>query len=263
MRNLLPNIRPLLLSFLSALILTFVALQQANGQQSARQSLDLKQLEFLQTEVRFSAGTFNLSTHNKAEADLQFLYSRDSWKPEVSLEHSGTDRLIIRQPEVKSITMNDEDRNEWDIKLPRKMVGELRIRMGAGEGNIDLGGARLERLELEAGAGDFNMNLASTAITELKVNVGVGSLKLDLTGQRSNNLVARINGGIGDLKLQLPSDVGVRIKVTGLGSVDNLGLKKEDGYYVNEAYGITPYSIEIIVNGGLGNVEMALEDGIY
>lgn len=252
-----------MLSFLGTLLLAFVAFQPARGQQSARQSLDLKQLKFLQTEIRFSAGRFNLSTHNKAEADLQFLYTRESWKPEVTLEQSGRNRLIIRQPEAKNINMKDEDRNEWDIKLPRKMVGELKIRMGAGEGNIDLGGAKLERLEVEAGAGDFNMNLANAAIAELKVNVGVGSLKLDLTGQRSNNLVARINGGIGDLKLQLPSDIGVRIKVSGLGGVDNLGLRKEDGYYVNEAYGKTAYSIEITVNGGLGNVEMALENATY
>lgn len=263
MKNFLQNVRPFLLSALCAFTLTLVAFQPAIAQQSASQSLDLKQIEFVEAEIRFNAGMLNLSTHNKAEADLQFLYSRESWKPEVSLEEGGRDRLFIRQPEVKNINMKDGDRNEWDIRLPRKMVGDLKIRMGAGEGNIDLGGSKLERLEMEAGAGEFNINLANTAIRELKMNVGVGSLKLDLSGQRSSNLIARINGGIGDLKLQLPNDTGVRVKVTGLGGVDNFGLHKEDGYYVNEAYGKTAYSIEIIVNGGLGNVEMALENSFY
>lgn len=263
MRNSLPNIHTLLSGILCTLGLALITLQPASGQQSYSQSLDLKQLKFLQSEIRMGAGKLHLSMHNHPEADLQFLYSRDNWRPEVSLEEGGRNRLYIRQPEGKSINMKDGDRNEWDLKLPQNMAGDLKIHMGAGEGHIDLNGSKLERLEMEAGAGDFNMRVANTAIAELKVNVGVGALKLDLTGERSNNLKVRINGGIGDLKLQLPADTGVRIKVSGLGGVDNLGLTKEDGYYVNEAYGKTVHAIEIIVNGGLGNVEMALENGQY
>lgn len=263
MRNLLPNLRSLLPAMLGALSLTLIALQPAAAQKSYQQSLDLKQLKFLQSEIRIGAGKLHLSMHNKSQADLQFLYSKDNWKPEVSLEEGGRNRLSIRQPEGKSFNMNDEDRNEWDLKLPRNMAGDLKIHMGAGEGHIDLNGSSLERLEMEAGAGDFNLRVANTTIEELKLNVGVGALKLDLTGERSNNLNVRINGGIGDLKLQLPADTGVRIKVSGLGGVDNLGFTKEDGYYVNEAYGKTAHSIEITVNGGLGNVEMALENGQF
>jgi hypothetical protein len=51
----------------------------------------------------------------------------------------------------------------------------------------------------------------------------------------------------------------VRVKVNGLGGVDNGGLKKKGGYYVNEAYGKTPHSLDITVNGGLGNLQLALE----
>lgn len=263
MRHSFTNTRTFITGLLGTFILALLAMQPAAAQQSFRQSLDLQQMKFLQSEIRLGAGVLNLTTHNKPEADLQFLYTRESWKPEVSLEEGGRNRLSIRQPEIKNLNMKDGDRNEWDLKLPREMVGDLKIKMGAGEGNIDLKGSKLERLEMEAGAGDFNMSLASSTIQELKLNVGVGALKLDLTGKHSNNLNVRINGGIGDLKLQLPKDTGVRIKVSGLGGVDNFGLSKEDGYYVNEAYGHSPYTIEITVNGGLGSVEMALENGTY
>lgn len=203
MRHSLIYTRTLLPGLLGTFILALLAMQPVTAQQSHRQSLDLKQMKFLQSEIRLGAGVLNLTTHNKPEADLQFLYTRESWKPEISLEEGSRNRLSIRQQEIRNLNMKDGDRNEWDLKLPCSMVGDLKIKMGAGEGNIDLKGSKLERLEMEAGAGDFNIGIANTTIQELKLNVGVGALKLDLTGKHSNNLSVRINGGIGDLKLQL------------------------------------------------------------
>jgi hypothetical protein len=87
----------------------------------------------------------------------------------------------------------------------------------------------------------------------------VGELTIDLGGSRTTGLQAGINGGVGDVKLVLPRKTGVRVKVSGLGGVDAAGLKKQGGYYINDAYGKTTHSVNINVNGGLGNLELALE----
>lgn len=243
-------------TLLWVMLFFLMALQPALGQQSLKSSIDLKDVNNLQSEIRINAGTLNLSTHNSSQADMRFVYTRDAWKPEVKVDQG---KLFIKQPEENSNNMKDKDRNEWDLVLPRAMGGDLKIRMGAGEANVDLEGAKLNRLDLAAGAGDFKVNLVNAAIEELEISAGVGALTLDLSGNRTKNLKATINGGIGDLKLLLPAETGVRVKVNGLGSVDKVGLTKENGYYVNEAYGNTPYSLEITVNGGLGSVDMALK----
>jgi hypothetical protein len=131
--------------------------------------------------------------------------------------------------------------------------------MGAGDGTVDLHGAKVRRLEMEAGAGSFKVNLANTSVASLKVNAGVGELILNLSGERTTNLQGTINGGIGDLNLVLPRKTGVRLKVNGLGSFDTAGFRKQGDYYVNDAYGKTPYSLDLTVSGGLGDLQVTLQ----
>lgn len=249
------KIRTILFSQLWALPLAIFSFQSVMAQESLVASVDLKSLNEVQTEIRMNAGTLQLSTHKKPKADMDFIYTRAAWKPEVKLDKG---MLLIRQPDEQSFNMKDKDRNEWDVKLPSSF-GDLTIKMGAGEGIIGLKEATLNRLEMAAGAGDFSVDLSDAAIKELEISAGVGALHLDLSGRKSSDLKASINGGIGDLTLLLPSDTGVRVKVNGLGSVDHPDLKKKNGYYVNDAYGNTPYSLNITVNGGLGSVDMILK----
>ena len=256
MRTSVKNFRTIGAKLLLLIPLTFISLQSASGQQTSIQSLKLKNERSVQTELKMNAGVLHLNTHSGPVADLKFVYSKESWKPEVNLERG---RLQIIQPNEKNLNMKDPDRNEWDVTLPRSMEGDLEIRLGAGEAILDLQDAKFNRLSMEAGAGNFEVNLAGSAVADLNISAGVGSLSLDLSGLRTSDLIATINGGIGDVDLSLPAEAGVRIKVNGLGSVDHPGLTKRDGYYVNDLYGKTNYSVEITVNGGLGSVQLALK----
>jgi hypothetical protein len=254
------NSRQSLLGLLCTFTLALFSTPVAFGQHNSSQSVDLKNLKSLQAEIQMNAGVLKITTQNPAKADSRFTYTREAWKPQVNFKTQGSQgNLTIKQPEEKNTNMQDKDRNEWEIKLPQAVPSHLKLRMGAGQGAIDLHGAKVESLELEAGAGEFRVNLANTSVSSLKINAGVGELFVDLTGNRTTDLQASLNGGIGDLNLVLPRKTGVRVKVNGLGSLDNQGLKKQGNYYVNDAYGKTPHSLEITVNGGLGSLELALE----
>lgn len=247
--------------------LVFIATPFALGQSPASQgtsgfqSVDVRN-ESLQVDIKMKAGILELGTHQAGKAEMAFDYSRNSWKPEVQMRSKGgSGFLSIEQPGEgsNSFSMDDDEQNTWKLKLPQAVPMDLEISLGAGESTLDLRGAKLNSLEMKAGAGDFDINLANTSVSELEISAGVGSLTLDLTGKRTTNLEASINGGIGDLKLLLPQEIGVRVKVNGLGGLDTEGFKKEGGYYVNEAYGKTSSSLEITVNGGLGNCTLAME----
>jgi predicted membrane protein len=82
-------------------------------------------------------------------------------------------------------------------------------------------------------------------------------LDLDLTGPRKTNLEGTIEGGVGQATVRLPKDVGVRVEATGgIGSVDFRGLKRDGGYYVNDAYGKSPASIDLTIHGGIGQINL-------
>jgi|GEM_PF-322116 len=244
-------------------LLLFLALAvtpAAFGQKTSSQSADLKGLNSLSATIRISAGTLKVTAGDAPAAESRFTYSREAWKPRVTFSREGgTGRLAIEQPDAKNMNMSDGERNDWEIRLTRGVPTDLTLRMGAGEGTVDLHGAKVRRLDMEAGAGAFKVNLAGTSVTDLEVDAGVGELTLNLTGERTASLRATINGGIGDLNLVLPRKMGVRVKVSGLGSLNSAGFKKQGDYYVNDAYGKTTHSLDLSVSGGLGDLELTLE----
>lgn len=246
-----------LFTFMMMVVLT-MAFKSAGEEYSYSQSIELKNIKVINANIRFNAGTLNLSNHNQPVAELKSIYTKTNWRPVFNLDKQSGN-LSIQQPVAKNINMKEEDKNDWKIKLPKNLETNLHLKMRAGEGTIDLNGSKLNKMEVEAGAGKFDLNLANTSLSNLEVSGGVGALTIDLSGSRENNLDANIKGGIGEIKLILPRQTGVRVKVFGLGSIDRNDLKKQDGYYVNEHYGKTSKNVEVNVKGGLGSLDLIIK----
>jgi predicted membrane protein len=254
------NIRKTLPFLACALALSLVSLKSAYEEYSYNQSLTTQNLKSLQAELKFNAGRLRLSSHNQNSLDFKSVFTKENWRPELTSDvKTSNGKVSITQPEEKNTNMKDRDKNEWNVTLPRSLATDLKLSMGAGEGTVDLSGTNLNRMTMEAGAGDFKVNLANTSVQNLELSAGVGAMKLDLSGKRTANLKADISAGIGDLKIILPRDVGVRVQISGIGGVKKTGFTKQNGYYVNEAYGKTKHVMDIDVSAGLGGVELILE----
>ena len=252
---------PVFLPPVSGFLVLMALAPAAFGQQTSSQSADLKGLKSLTATIRISAGTLKLTAGDAPAAESKFTYSRAAWKPRVTFSREGGQgRLAIEQPEEENMNMKDKERNDWEIRLSRAVPTDLTLRMGAGEGTVDLHGAKVRRLEMKAGAGAFKVNLANTSVADLEVDAGVGELTIDLTGDRTVNLRAVINGGIGNLNVMVPRKTGVRLKISGLGRFDSPGFRKQGDYYVNDAYGKNPNTIDLNVSGGLGDLKLSLKD---
>jgi len=173
--------------------------------------------------------------------EAKFTYSQESWKPEVEYTVTGSEGLlVVKQPsEVGSITSPNVS-YEWDLRFDSEVPMEMKIDLGAGGGDLDLGELNLGRLELK---------------------VGVGGTDIDLSGDWQRDLEATINGGIGGITLNLPRDVGVRVEAeTGLGGVGAPGLHREGDVLTNDAYGSTDVTLNIKLKVGIGGVELKLAD---
>jgi hypothetical protein len=113
-------------------------------------------------------------------------------------------------------------------------------------------------LKVDVGAGEFH--LAKVNLTRLELNIGAGQATVDLTGERARDLQANIHGGVGEAIVRLPKNIGVLATVHGgLGSVDVHGLKEEDGQYTNAAYGKSPNTIRLTVEGDIGHIRLEQE----
>jgi len=60
--------------------------------------------------------------------------------------------------------------------------------------------------------------------------------------------------------VRLPKNVGVIAQASGgIGSIRVHGLKEEGGSYTNEAYGKSPATIHLKVEGGIGEIVLSEE----
>jgi hypothetical protein len=220
----------------AALFLGSCGTQRIGEMQRESQTVDLENAQSVETELRMGAGELNVSGGADALMEADFTYNVADWKPEVSYNVSGdTGELIVEQGSGGGIP-GGEARNEWDIRFNDEVPTDLHFQMGAGESNLDLD---------------------SLTLTGLNLQMGAGETTVDLTGDYGQDLEARIQGGVGEATVLLPSEVGVRAKAEGgIGKINAQGLQREGDSYVNDAYGDSDVTLEVDVQGGVGQINL-------
>jgi N-terminal domain of toast_rack, DUF2154 len=208
--------------------------KQVGDLQRQSQSVDVEDARSARADLRMGAGELNLSGGADTLMEADFTYNVADWKPEVDYEVSGdTGELSVKQDIIAGVPV-DEARNEWDIRLNDDVPTDLNVQMGAGESNLDLD---------------------SLTPTGLTLHMGTGKTTVDLTGDYAQDFDTSIEGGVGKATVLLPSEVGARVSVEGgLGKVKAEGLRREDGSYVNATYGDSEVTLDVDIQGGVGQI---------
>ncbi|MDP2233885.1 MAG: toast rack family protein, partial [Actinomycetota bacterium] len=102
-------------------------------------------------DVKISMGAGELFVGSGAasgdlmEADFDFQPA--SWEPEVSYEVRGERGVLeIKQPSVSGFPRFDGVTNRWDLALSEELPIDLEVNLGAGTGELLLGGLDLRDL---------------------------------------------------------------------------------------------------------------------
>lgn len=213
-------------------------------------------------EITMGAGQLDISGGSENLLNAAFTYNVESWEPEVSYDVSdGVGRLTVDQPDTRdNISLNmDEIRYEWDLRFNEEVPMDMEITLGAGDSQLELDSLTLNSLTFEGGAGDVDMDLSGSTLRDLDVRMGAGDVSVDLSGNWQQDLSATMRGGIGRATIFLPSNTGVRVEVQGgLGQVNAAGLNRDGDVYTNDAYGQSEVTLEIDIEGGVGEINLEL-----
>lgn len=223
------------------------------------ESIELGDADAVRVEINMAAGELDVSGGADDLLEASFRYNVAELEPEVAY---GDGTLTVRTPGAKGQDISwwdlDDFRYEWDLRLSDDVPMEMNVDMGAGSANLELGSLSLTRLGVKTGAGDVTVDLSdSSSLTRFEVELGAGQVDLDLTGNWQKDLDVNLSGGVGELVLQLPSSVGVRVDIeTGIGDVDTQGLIRNGDGYVNDAYGESDVTLRIDIEAGIGKITL-------
>jgi hypothetical protein len=201
-------------------------------------TLDLAGAKSVRADLNIGAGQLTLRGGSPHLLDADFDYAEREGSPQVEYTvDAGKGELKISQ-EHEGPNIGGS-RNNWSLHFNDNVPLDLNIDMGAGEGDL-----RLRDLD----------------VTNLTVNIGAGRVEVDLTGDRKKDLDADIEGGVGQAVIRLPRKIGVIVNASGgIGTIDASGLKHDGDEYTNAAYGKSPVTIRLKVEGGVGQITLTQE----
>ncbi len=210
----------------------------SSGSHHQSQSVDLQGAKSAHARLEMGAGqlTINGGASRMLDADFTFSDSFDAPKVDYSVS-GGVGQLNISQ-DSHSVHFG-RSQNDWSLHFSKDVPLELKVDMGAGQGDLHFRDVPLTRLDL---------------------NIGAGQMDVDFTGDRKTDLTADIEGGVGQATIRLPKNVGVIAHASGgIGSIDVHGLRHDGDSYTNDAYGKTPATIRLKVEGGIGQITLNVE----
>ena len=204
--------------------------------------MDLNKAEMARAQIDMKAGELKIRGGAAKLLEAEFSYEDDLWKPEVRYGESGfRGNLRIWQPHIpfRVGPGGGGSKNEWDLRLKDDVPLDLEVSLGAGKSVLDLKGLYLRSLD---------------------VHMGAGEVDLDLTGKWRKSFDARVRGGVGRATVYLPKEVGVEATARGaIGEIRADGFTRSGHNYTNGAYGKTPVTLRVDVEGGIGEINLRLE----
>jgi len=203
------------------------------------QQVDLPGAQSARVHVEMPAGQLDLEGGATNAAEGTFDYYENEGKPTITHEVHGSQGEISITQEGSHVHFMRRGGNRWSVRLNKDLATDLRVDVGAGQSELQLGGM---------------------ALTNLRVDMGAGQVTVDLRGDWKKDLDATIEGGVGQATIRLPDKVGVRVHATsGIGSVTTSGLEHRDNYYVNSAYGKSPVTLRLNIDKGIGTIDLISE----
>jgi hypothetical protein len=199
-------------------------------------SVELGDAKSVSVKIKMGAGDLKVTGGAKKLLEADFTYNVAKLKPEVEFT-DGT--LVVQHPDVRGYRSPQDIkdfRSEWDLRLNNDVPMNLSLEMGAGSSDLQLAGLSLTGLDLMLGAGECT---------------------IDLNGEWTHDLNVTVEAGAANIRLRLPSGVGVRVEVgEGPHTVESTGLTKDGNVYTNAAYGTSEVTLHITIQAGIGQINL-------
>lgn len=206
--------------------------------QTDTQTVELGSADEVSVRIQMGAGELTVAGGASNLMDGTFRYNVARWQPRVNYSVNGSqgELVVDHQDEDLPIPVGGSLVNEWDLHLSNEVPILLTIETGAGESELDL-------RELD--------------LTGLRIDTGAGNTNVDLSGALDHDLNATINGGVGEITVQLPGEMDVRVSADpGIVGLTNKGLVKDGNVYVNESFGSAPHTLFLEIHAGISSINL-------
>ncbi len=260
-----------------------VVLAACGELQTVTSQIDQGDADEVRTEIEMGAGELVIMNGAESLMNAEFTFNVNKFEPTVEYDVTDSMGLLSVKPSFK-LRFGDlrgclQPKNKWDIKLNNEVPMDLHVELGAGDAILNLSDLTLTNLDVEIGAGDVDIdisgndsinsfdvevgvgdvviNLSNTSLVAFDLEFGAGDLDIDFTGDRENDLMASLEVGVGDVDLELPTDIGVKVvPMRGIVPVNAPDFRRDGNAFINGAFGQADVNIVIEIEMGVGGITL-------
>ena len=208
--------------------------------------------------IQFDCGRLDVATADGSDWKIEGA-ATDGTSPVVD---ASSEHVDIR-PLNRGDFIGNARTNEWHVTVPRAPTLDTSVTLNAGDGHVDLSGARLGSTSLTVNAGSLDLSLAKAAsLGSFSATVNAGSATVSLPAFGGS---ASVSVNAGSMELCLPASPAVRVHVSGgLGSqnLDTLGFGKIDqNTWVSPGYDSASVRTQMDVSANLGSFTLRVGGG--
>ena len=147
----------------------------------------------------------------------------------------------------------------------QSLLENVEMDISSGASSLDLSGEypSLSEMVIESSSGSVDVELTGnySALRLVDIDVSSGNAFLDITGNLNSDLQIDMTASSGNVILSLPRDVGVYAYVqTSSGSIKASDFRLEGDHYVNDAYGESEVTVNVMATSSSANIELLMND---
>jgi hypothetical protein len=251
-----------------------------------RETLSLPLHDMATLTARVEMGIGDLEIAGGAAAD-EVLHGDITMPPDFDIDvdlHVSGERgdLRVKQETPKFSARSGNHMNRWRLALNDAIPTDLRVEQSTGTSRLLLSPLNLTGLVVDRSVGETlvelagehrqltNVNIHSSTgeatvrmtgqfeeLDLVRVDGSIGQITVDLCGQWGRNLDGRFKTSTGEIKLLLPSDVGIEVTAkTSIGSVTARGFTRDGKTWRNGAFGRTPVTLRLVASTSIGAIRL-------
>ncbi|MCG8469284.1 MAG: cell wall-active antibiotics response protein [Gemmatimonadetes bacterium] len=191
----------------------------------------------------------------------------DDWDVEFDLEsfpRNGSelgDLSLRLHPDVPTALKVGAGASKTRLELGGLTLTELELMTGASDASLRFGspnGTRMETLTMKSAAAEFSaLELGNARFEHLEFSSLIGEARLDFSGDWEEDATVEIEMAVGELKIEVPAEIGVRIERQSLlTSFAADGFERSGDTYTSPNWDSATVRLDIELDAGLVAVEI-------
>ena len=205
---------------------------------------------------------------NEKRGTMDIMVDTDLWDMDNSGDGNNAPKVIVELPDRPEIEIEARIKaGEITFELGELKIADFILKNWAGETKVNFeqpNRMTMRTFDVNCKVGEISLlNLGNARFESGRINAGIGELTLGFHGDALDKCVADIDLDLGETRIILPQESGVKIRVSKFLFLNETSMPhwfvQRGDYYYSENFDDADKSLMLAISSGIGELSVQVE----